>query len=105
MSISPRQYPAKTRNKRNRKAQKLARERMLKTKESYAASFAQVRSDGIGVEPSPDLLAKVRRAVEAARAAATTASQSFLRSAPRSRDGHVADVCGGARIVMADDSS
>ncbi|MYB40893.1 MAG: hypothetical protein F4X76_01635 [Chloroflexi bacterium] len=56
-------------------------------------------------DASPELVEKVRAVLVEARSAADRAAGEHLRSAPRTRDGHVADVAGWAHLVVYDSQS
>jgi hypothetical protein len=56
-------------------------------------------------DPTPDLLEHVRAAVAKAREVSTAAGTDFLATAPRTKDGHIADICGSADVVTTDSTS
>lgn len=56
-------------------------------------------------EPSPDLVERIKAAVERAKAVSERAAGEFLVTARRTPSGHVADVCGGAWVVTDDSTS
>ena len=57
-------------------------------------------------EASPELVEKVRSVLVEAREAADNAASEFIKTAPRTRDGHhIADVAGRANLVVHDSQS
>ena len=56
-------------------------------------------------EVSPEFIEKVRNVLVSARAAADEAAAELLKSVPRTKSGHVADVAGAAHLVIYDSQS
>jgi hypothetical protein len=56
-------------------------------------------------EPTPELVDRVRAAIEKARAASNEAASDFLGTAPRTKSGHIRDIAGGAWVITEESTS